>query len=267
MKIYQLCLVGCFLLFACQSQKSFSGNYKNLSVVEQQMADSLLSWALDHEALYTLCDTLKPMSSVRMYRLPLLSPEQTTRDSAQQILKQLYTVAKALQTKKLSFVVNPFERNDSIYKNIECYVIRHERLQQLIKEKQAFYNKLGIAPNTAPEALLAITEYEQKYTRWQSYGYLFGYPEHAVQFFVEAGKQQDSTGKFVQRDFIHIPVAVANSGYFTYAVPKGYMLTAIDSSIQQSAAVTLNKYQLFKKQYGMQPKTVWRILRKMNSSN
>jgi hypothetical protein len=255
------------LLTGCSSTNSLQQAYRKLSSSEQQMADSLLRWALDHEALFTLCDTLKPISSVRMYRLPLLSPEQTKRDSAQQILQQLYTVAKALQTKKLSFVVNPFERNDSIYKNIECYVIRHERLQQLIKEKQAFYNKLGIAPNTAPEAVLAITEYEQKYTRWQSYGYLFGYPEHAVQFFVEAGKQQDSTGKFVQRDFIHIPVAVANSGYFTYAVPKGYMLTAIDSSIQQSAAVTLNKYQLFKKQYGMQPKTVWRILRKMNSSN
>ncbi|HAK11017.1 MAG TPA: hypothetical protein DIW54_11510 [Chitinophagaceae bacterium] len=231
------------------------------------MADSLLRWALDHEALYTLCDTLKPMSSVRMYRLPLLSPQQTTRDSAQQILNQLNRVAQALRSTELSFIVNPFERSDSIYKNIELYAIRNHRLKQLIQEKEIFYGKLGIAPNTTPDAVLAITEYEQKYTRWQSYGYLFGYPEHAVQFFVQAGKQQDSTGKFVQRDFIHIPVAVANSGYFTYAVPKGYAPTAIDSSIQQSARLTLSRYQLLKKQYRARSNSVWRILRKMNSSN
>jgi hypothetical protein len=116
-------------------------------------------------------------------------------------------------------------------------------MAKVIALHQPFYGQLGINPQSHPATVLAITEYEQKYNRWRSYGYLFGYPDYAVDFFVEAGKQQDSGKEFVKRDFFQIPVFAGNSGYFTYAIPKGHQPGTIDSLIYKNAANTLINYK------------------------
>jgi hypothetical protein len=218
-------------------------SYKQLSHEEQAIADSLFTTALDHEALYTLCDTLKPISSVKMYRLPLLSTNQLQVDSANQALTTLQKTINRLNGGDWQFILNPFERSDSIYKNIELYVIRKSRMASVIALHQTFYSRLGILPNTNPATVLAITEYENKYDRWRSYGYLFGYPDYAVDFFVQAGKSQDSTKEFVQRNFFAIPVYAGESGYFTYAMPKDYQTTQTDSLMYTKAVSTLEKYK------------------------
>jgi hypothetical protein len=48
-------------------------------------------------------------------------------------------------------------------------------------------------------------EYSQSGPRWRGYGYLFGFPLYAVDFFVNAGESEKQTGKFVERDFLSIP--------------------------------------------------------------
>jgi hypothetical protein len=74
---------------------------------------------------------------------------------------------------------------------------------------------------------------------------LFGYPAHAVDFFVEASKTQfaDISKKLVPRNFFEIPVFAGEKGHFTYAIPKSYIPTNIDSSIYKNAINTLNKYK------------------------
>lgn len=216
---------------------------------EKPIADSILRYALDHEALYTLADTLKPMSSIKMYRLPLLSVNPMQVDSASRALAKLQHVANKLSQSDFQFIVNPFERADSIYKNIELYVVRKTKMATTIAQHASFYNSLGITYNTQPATVLAITEYEGKYNRWRSYGYLFGYPDHAVDFFVAAGKEQDSTKQFVQRTFFHIPVFAGTSGYFTYAVPKEYKTGEVDSVIYRKAMQTLENYKTLRRKY------------------
>jgi hypothetical protein len=244
-------IIGIWVLIntiSCSSTTYLANNkYKKLTKVELSTIDTLLLYALDNEALYTLLDTLKPISSIKMYRLPLLSSNQSQKDSAVNTLIQLQKIAQTLSNKQFQFILNPFERADSIYKNIELYVVRTKMLNNKIMDNNSFYNTIGVVANTLPQTVLAITEYEQKYTRWRSYGYLFGYPNYAVDFFVEAGKQQDSTKQFVTRDFFHIPVFSGNTGHFTYAMPKGNIPSSVDSALYYKASKTLSQYKLWRK--------------------
>ncbi len=232
-----------------------------MSIVEKQTADSLLAYGLDHEALYTLLDTLKPVSSIKFYRLPLLSTLPGQRDSALNVLQNVQRVATGLSRGDFEFLVIPFERQDSIYKNIELYVVRKSRLKSMIHNHRNFYARLGISEETPPATVLTITEYENKYDRWRSYGYLFGYPDYAVDFFVEAGKVQDSTSQFVKRDFFQVPVFAAEKGYFTYAMPQGHTPGATDSLIHQQAAGMLLDYKRIRPKYradsGLKATKLW----------
>ncbi|MFY7652710.1 MAG: hypothetical protein ACOVQE_08390 [Chitinophagaceae bacterium] len=244
---YTICIL--FILIACSPVNSIKKKYRLLSNYEQTLADSLISYALDHEALYSLLDTLKPISSIKFMQLPLFSSNTQQVDSAKQVLNTYQKIINQLSHKNWEFVLNPFERTDSIYKNFEIYVVNKTKLKLIVERNQAFYHTLGIDVNSHPAQILAITEYEQKYNRWRSYGYLFGYPNYAVDFFVNAGKEQDSTKQFVKRDFFHIPVNAANAGYFTYAVPKGYAFTTEDSTLYFKAKKTLGNYQKNKRKY------------------
>lgn len=229
---------------ACNTPKHLIGKaYKEMNTSEKQLADSIIAYALDHEAIFTLIDTLKPMSSVQFYQVPVFSTNQQQKDSAVLAISNIQSVINQLSVGDYQFILNPFERADSIYRNMEIYVFRKSRLQSILNSHAAFYNKWGITSTANPATVLAITEYEHKYDRWRSYGYLFGYPDHAVDFFVAAGKCQDSTKEFVNRDFFAIPVYAGEKGHFTYAVPKGYQTDTQDSTIYFKAITTLAKYK------------------------
>lgn len=239
-------LVITFVIFqtSCNTPKhNISRAYKKMDAKEKQLADSIIAYALDHEALYTLGDTIKPMSSVQFYKMPVFSFSQQQKDSAIQAISKIQQVVNKLSVGDYQLILNPFERTDSIYRNIEIYVFRKSRLKNIIRQYHYFFSQFGITESALPASVLAITEYEQKYNRWRSYGYLFGYPDYAVDFFVEAGKSQDSTKEFVKRDFFAIPVFAGEQGYFTYAVPKGYQTTLKDSLIYNKAMATLEKYK------------------------
>ncbi len=232
---------------SCTMSRQHARAYKALTQEELRNADSLLSYALDHEALYTLVDTLKPISSVKLLKLPLLSKTKERVDSAREALASWTRLTEQMQFPDLRFILQPFERNEGDNKYVEIYAVRPSVVKKKLLSQSVFYNTIGLAPDAKAETILAVTEYESKYNRWRSYGYLFGYPSYAVDFFVEAGKKQDSTGKFVERDFFAIPVQAGSTGYFTYAIPKGYSTGYIDSSILQRASQTLNNYLIKRK--------------------
>jgi hypothetical protein len=249
--LHRLVILLGILLTACNSPKQLIGKaYRSMTHTEKTFADSLLLTALDHEAIYTLLDTIKPMSSVQYYKLPLYSRNANQKDSAIAALKNIQNVVNKLSIADWQFVLNPFAKTDSIYRATEIYVFRKSRLANLIAQQQQYFGQWGFTPNANPATILAVTEYEQKYTRWRSYGYLFGYPNYAVDFFVEAGKAQDSTKEFVKRDFFAIPVYAGDKGHFTYAVPKGYQTTQADSAIYNKAIITLDKYKIARKKFG-----------------
>ncbi|MBL0883870.1 MAG: hypothetical protein IBJ16_11085, partial [Chitinophagaceae bacterium] len=72
---YSLIVITAVLLFSCGKSAYLFNGLKNMDKEEKRLADSLLTYALNHEALYTISDTLKPMSSVKLFILPFLSKD------------------------------------------------------------------------------------------------------------------------------------------------------------------------------------------------
>ncbi len=194
--IFRLLMVLTILNFltACHSPGyAVRKAYNKTTIRQKRLVGATPAYAPEYEAICTLSDTLKPMSIVKCCFLSLLSNNRLQKNAATLVLKQIQQVANRLNAGDFQFVVNPFE----------VYIFWKNRLQNLILGQQYFYYPLGITEHTAPETVLAITGYQEKYTRSQSYGYLLGYTDDAVDFFT-------------------IPANGGNDGYFTYAIPKDY---------------------------------------------
>lgn len=253
MRIIQYILRFSFLFYlvgffsACYSpHRSIVKSYKALSIEERSLADTFLLKALDREGLYSIMSPIKPMSSVHFVKF---IPDSALTERYKSEVKLYQRFAQLFSVGNIQFVYNPFARMDSANRNAEIYVLNKKRWNELMIKQQTFFSKWGFNEQVNPATVLAVTEYEKSYNRWRSYGYLFGYPSHAVDFFVEAGKQQDSTGKFVTRDFFHIPVYVRTNGHFTYAVPKGYQPSIEDSTLYKRSYEVLQRYKLLRNKY------------------
>jgi hypothetical protein len=129
------------------------------------------------------------------------------------------------------------------------YVISRKSFEKKLAEYPAFFGQFGITQSSQPAMVITHMENGDTYNRWRGYGYLFGYPGYAVDFFVQAGEKQKETGKFVERRFFHIPVFAGNEGYFTYAFPMDQVSGSIDSSIYRSGYLTLKKYSTKRKKW------------------
>ncbi|MFT7482173.1 MAG: hypothetical protein ACI8WW_001107 [Oceanospirillaceae bacterium] len=269
--IISLIFAGCVSSRVAQTQLSVVNRNKAL-------ADSVLAYALDHEALYTLADTLKPMSSVKFLRYSI-AKDSTQKDGDYNIrdqdslikkIEEYQQVCQDLSQGDWQFIMMPFARTEKNMRNMEIYVVRKSEFAKKIKQYQPFFGQWGFTPSTDPAVVLAVIEYESKWDRNRAYGYLFGYPAYAVDFFVEAQKIQDIdvSKKNVPRDFFAIPVYVGKQGYFTYATPKAYKPTETDSTLYIAASKTLGNYKNEREKFvegkGLNGLSLWEHLKKQN---
>ncbi len=173
-------------------------------------------------------------------------------DSIRIALKELdswHRITKKLSNEHLQFVVVPFRQPWDEKRNLQILVCRRDQFQKTLQKEAVFFGQWGFTPNADPATVLTAIEFESKNDRYRAYGYLFGYPDHAVDFFVEASLSTEESGEFVARDFFHMPVAAGDKGYFTYATPKGYVPGKSDSVIYKRAQATLERYKQLKRQH------------------
>jgi hypothetical protein len=250
-----LFLASCAVVKPAKSENNY---YQKLSTVDKKLADSLVLLALDYEGIYTISSRLKPMSSVATISFNLANADTSKRgmrdvvDLAStdlQKLKRYQKVVNALQFDDLKFIINPFKINQKNKRIMQISVYRPSLIDSLLNVNQTFFSQFGFVPGTSPEILINTTEYEYKYDRFRAYGYLFGYPEHAVTFFTNASIENDRTKEFVKRDFFQIPVFTKEDGHFVYAIPKGYKTTVADSAIYNRAVYALNNYKNLRNSY------------------
>ena len=230
---------------------------------EIEIANKLLSYGLEHEALYTLLDTLKPISSLGFSLSYSIAKDSTMNDGDKDVvdplsdstrlnfdeLKTWNKITRALTTRELTFLLIPYKQPWNGKRNLQLLVVRNSVFSKLLKRQASFFGQWGFTANANSATVLSVVEYENKNDRYRAYGYLFGYPEHAVDFFVEASITEEETGEFVKRNFFTIPVEAGNSGDFTYAVPVNYIPTNTDSTLYQKAIDRLEFYQKLKSQY------------------
>lgn len=227
---------------------------EQLDESDRALADTLMQEALDHQALYTIVGGLKPMSTLRQERFNLArpdslthgDPEIVTTDEALAELEragQLHRVADALSCGAISAVVAPFEATREQERTVQMLIVNERSMDETLEEHAAFWGQWGFTPSAAPGTVITTVEYEARNDRHRGYGYLFGYPEHAVSFFVEADRTAQDTEEFVERDFFHIPTYQEDTNRFTYAVPEGYVPAETDSTLYRSATDILDAYR------------------------
>jgi hypothetical protein len=253
------CIIGAMLVASCSTPRfAVKKAYQKLSAEEKDMADTLIMKALNNEGLYTVLGRLKSMSSVTDLRLSIAQKDTsfegianvTDLNSPDLIkLKKYQRVVNALNFGDLKFILSPLKINQNGQRYIQINLYRKSLVDSLINVNQSFYGQFGFVSGTQAEILINTTEYENKYDRFRSYGYLFGYPEHAVNFFVDASISNDKTGVFVKRNFFQIPVHSNIKGHFVYAIPLDSKPGPIDSAIYKRAEHSLNIYRSLRKEY------------------
>ena len=260
-------------------------NHEGLPTELQQKSEKYLLEALDTEALFTLVGGLKPMSSGFYDRrvstsIPRMSEEEATsvmaelgsRRASKMTDEQKARLAEAKsaadrftalrEIDDLRRIVSTWTCGDEIHADIVHFATPHTGnrhvegvlfsrpvLADMIQRKEKFFSRWSITPHSNPiEALMAV-EYARDASRFAGYGYLFGYPDEAVRFFVESSIHQDMTGDFVTRDFRAVPTFQRETGQFTYAVPKGTDVTEADLRLKERAGAILSAYKVRRAQY------------------
>lgn len=217
------------------------------------LADRVLLEAGDGEALYTLANGLKPLSSGRAFTLQTVpAPRAAALDS----LDLLRRATRVLQCGEIGAFVHVFtatsSSGDSITRRAAEVVLFHRgRVAEAVQAHAAFFATLAITPSADVREVLAAVENAPRADRWRGYGLLFGYPDDAVDFFVRAGVEGDSTRAIVPRDFRRIdtyrkfPAArdePPTLSSFVYAVPKGAPESDADRALREAAAPIYARY-------------------------
>jgi len=202
-------------------------------------AFDLLRAAADHEALYTLAGGLKPMSTgIWRGSFVVDDPE----------LGELRAVRAALATLRNDIWYADVQVFNNIHdgeRSFHAFVVHRGALARMIERFEPFWSPWGITPCTHPSEVIAVVDRMPKADRWRGYGYLFGYPVDAVDFFVEAALAAEDgreVGPDKDRQFIQIPTYAEHTGRFTYAAPLDHVRTDADEAIARLAASILLSY-------------------------
>lgn len=255
---FVVAISGCGTAAKFPGGKQSSFRYKDLSLADRQLADTLIKNALDNEGLFTVISGLKPISSVSNLTFLIAQkdtlakgPREVTDTSSTDYRKliQYQRIVRALQFGDLKFVMTPFNMNRNGNRTMQINVYRQSLVDSLLTANPQFYGQFGYVPGTNGALVINTTEYERKADRFRSYGYLFGYPEHAVTFFIAASVAQDEKKKMVERDFFQIPVFSGPTGHFVYALPKNSKPSPADLLIKTRASHALAQYKELRRMY------------------
>lgn len=217
---------------------------EKLDAETRQLAETLLLRALDREALYTFVGGIKPMSSgFAASRIDVDAPKTEGLERTRKALRALHCgdeIVCALQ---------PFWNVYEGKRYLEAAVFHRESMARTIARHAGFFAFYGITPSSEPiEAVMAIDR-DDTARRNRAYGYFFGYPKYAVDFFVEAENERRRTKKLVPRDFFSIPVFAGPTNYYVWAVPKGSQPTEDDLKLKAKCEKILAYYKKLREKY------------------
>ncbi len=212
--------------------------FERLPQALQGRATDLLLNALDGEALYTIAADIKPMSSgFYSAQVTVAEPDLRDADQVRQIL-QAWTCGGEIEA-----AVHPFSAVYEGRRPLDAAVFNLPALRRMLAKHQAFFAPYGVSPSTDPMIALMAIEYDTTSARLRGYGYFFGYPDYAVDFFAAAADEQKATGGQVARDFIRLPT-VRGEGRFVYAAPKGHEPNAEDLALRARVEQVFAEYEV-----------------------
>lgn len=205
-------------------------------------AEEMLLRALDGEALYTIAGGLKPMSSGFVSSsIKVDAPDLAEAEATRQVLAA-WTCGGEIAAGLHHFA--------AVYqgsRSLEAVVFHRPALKNMLTRHAAFFTPYGLSPSSDPMEVVMTVEYAATTPRLRGYGYLFGYPDYAVDFFAQASETQrleeEKTGKgtLVPRDFVSLQT-VRGERRFVYAVPKGHEANDADRALKTAADAIFADY-------------------------
>mgnify|MGYP005854681697 CR=1 FL=1 len=202
-----------------------------------RLTDELVLRMLDREALFTVIGGIKPMSTGFWSGvIDLEAPDLTA-------MKRVRSALAALRTETPYADVMAFDREYDGKRYVEGFVVDRASFAEALKRYASFFSRYALTPSTHPAVVVATVERMPRLDRYRGYGVLFGYPSYAIDFFIQAALEQEQSGEFVERDFLHIPTFESPIGRFVYAVPRGHIRNADDERLAEFASEILIEYQ------------------------
>jgi len=209
-------------------------------------SEEILLKALDNEALFTLVGGLKPMSTVgTTFRFPVDTPDAEPVAERRRLLSVWRCGDLIFADARVFRAVNDGRRSAS------SELFDRRALDALLVRQAAFFAPLGLTRGTHPMEVLTAIEWSDRGPRWRGQGYLYGYPDYAVDFFVESGEAEARGGPFVARDPVRVPTYAAgvDRSNFVWTVPKGHEENDADRAIKTRAAQILAAYSARRERY------------------
>jgi hypothetical protein len=274
-------------VFSAFGQSSECFPFEKLAPEKRKKAEEILLKALDSEALYTIVGGLKPMSSgFASFQFTIREPRGVTEAEAVELLqkypteesrknlpdaekRKVTTADNFLKRRKTLQEINDtreilahFRCGENLFADVqhfaesfegkrfaETVIFNRNSLRKMLAEKSDFFVRFGITENSHPLEVLYAVEYNKTGARFGGYGYLFGYPDYAVRFFVQAADEEEFSGKFVERDFYSIPTFSNPTNRFVYAVPKGHVENETDKALKAKALQIFEEYKTRREKY------------------
>ena len=234
------CLTVSVILSGCAAiTRGTTETDRAFEVVSAFDTFDLLREAADHEALYTMVAGLKPMST-GIWRGSFTVDDPDLGD-----LRHVRAALAPLRNDIWYADVQVFDNIHDGERSVHAFVVHRAAMIHMIEQHEEFWSPWGITLCTHPSEVVAVVDRMPKADRWRGYGYLFGYPADAVDFFVEAGLASEDGGEVgpgKDRQFIQIPTYAEETGRFTYAVPLDHVSTAADEAIASEANRILGAY-------------------------
>jgi hypothetical protein len=262
--------------------------FERLAPAERKKAEDLLLKALDSEALYTIVGGLKPMSSgFQSFQTAVREPRGVTEAEAAALAKKypseearknlsdeekrkIRTAEAFFRFKNALREIEETRRilalwrcgEDSFFADVqhfhktfdgnrfsEAVVFNRKSLREMLAARKDFFARWAITPASHPLQVLYAVETDETGARFGGYGYLFGYPDYAVNFFVAAAAEEEFTGRFVERDFYSIETFARPTNGFVWATPKNHAENEADKAIKDKAAKIFAEYKRRRAEY------------------
>jgi len=223
---------------------------EKLPVALQKTATEILQRSLDTEGLYTLVGDIKPASNFLEFHVDYSLPKESSKRRAQE--KQRASIKKILPALRcggdLETVILSFKNRHENSQHYGLVNVNVKELKKKVAEHADFFKSIGwngkIGEGFSSHEIVRLVENASHFDRYRGYGLIFGYPEYAVNFFVEAAKSQAQTGKLVAREFITVPVFERSGRLFVWVTPVGYQAGPIDEDILERARPILAAYRI-----------------------
>ena len=222
----------------------FAQSDARVKLSDEQLEQQLVLRALDRGPVFTLLGDIKPMSS-DIWQMRLDSPDLDLAevDRVRRLLKVFNDERTYSDVITITHTLKSTEN-----RTLQAVVFDRIALARTLKRHGSFFGAYGITESSHPLHVAVTVEHMPPLERERGYGYLFGYPDHAVDFFVEAQGKWNEKQEFVQREFIRIETYGSNGT--VWAVAKGETAHADSSLFVRKAEQINSTYRKLREQCG-----------------